>query len=71
MNDDFLRMFILKFIFCCTALRHHRQFKSNPASLPASVPELPSAVYEHPQTIAGLSHIVKLLGATEQFDFAE
>lgn len=41
LGDDFLRLLLLRFIFCCVALRLHRAFKHWPALLPRSQPPLP------------------------------
>ena len=41
LGDDFLRLLLLRFIFCCVALRLHRAFKHWPALLPRSQPALP------------------------------
>ena len=43
LGDDFLRLLLLRFIFCCVALRLHRAFKHWPALLPRSQPPLPEA----------------------------
>jgi len=43
LGDDFLRLLVLRFIFCCVALRLHRAFKHWPALLPRSQPPLPEA----------------------------
>ena len=41
LGDDFLRLLVLRFVFCCVALRLHRSFKHRPALLPRSQPPLP------------------------------
>lgn len=41
LGDDFLRLLLLRFIFCCVALRLHRAFKHWPALLPRSQPPIP------------------------------
>lgn len=41
LGDDFLRLLVLRFIFCCVALRLHRAFKHWPALLPRAQPPLP------------------------------
>nr|CAH0100930.1 unnamed protein product [Daphnia galeata] len=43
LGDDFLRLLLLRFIFCCVALRLHRAFKHWPALLPRSQPPLPES----------------------------
>lgn len=43
LGDDFLRLLLLRFIFCCVALRLHRSFKHWPALQPRSQPPLPES----------------------------
>ncbi|XP_021190858.2 protein SCAI isoform X1 [Helicoverpa armigera] len=53
LGDDFLRLLILRFIFCETILRMHRLFRGRSQRTRAS-PPLPEDIYEHP----ALTHIV-------------
>lgn len=43
LGDDFLRLLVLRFVFCCVALRLHRAFKHWPALQPRCQPPLPEA----------------------------
>lgn len=53
MSDDFLRLLLLRFMFCAVALRMHRGFRSR-NQLPRSSPPLPDDLLEHPTLV----HIV-------------
>ncbi|XP_068619623.1 protein SCAI [Battus philenor] len=53
MADDFLRLFVLRYMFCAVSLRMHRGFRSR-THLPRSSPSLPDDLLEHP----ALVHII-------------
>ncbi|KAJ8737458.1 hypothetical protein PYW08_000053 [Mythimna loreyi] len=61
LNDDFLRLLILRFIFCETILRMHRMFRGRAQRTRCS-PALPDDLYEHPV----LTRIVMELAAKLQ-----
>ena len=42
--DDFLRLILLRYMFCCTVLQSHRAFKSE-AQLPSCFPPIPKAEF--------------------------
>ncbi|XP_045542154.1 protein SCAI [Papilio machaon] len=50
MSDDFLRLLLLRFMFCAVALRMHRGFRSR-NQLPRSSPPLPDDLLEHPTLV--------------------
>ncbi|KAH9644166.1 hypothetical protein HF086_008655 [Spodoptera exigua] len=52
LGDDFLRLLILRFIFCETFLRMHRLFRGRAQHTRCS-PPLPNDIYDHPT----LTHI--------------
>lgn len=58
MNDDFLRVLMLRFIFCEVVLRMHRAFRAR-THLTRCSPPLPDDLLEHP----ALTHIVMDLAA--------
>ena len=51
MQDDFLRIFFIRYIFCVTLLNHHNSFKE-PHHFPSIYPALPSEMDR------GLSQII-------------
>ncbi|XP_049886103.1 protein SCAI [Pectinophora gossypiella] len=50
MGDDFLRLLLLRFIFCEVTLRLHRSFRAR-THLPRSSPPIPEDILEHPTLI--------------------
>ncbi|XP_026761617.1 protein SCAI [Galleria mellonella] len=58
MGDDFLRLLLLRFIFCEVTLRMHRAFRAR-THLTRAAPPLPDDLLEHP----ALVHIVMDLAA--------
>ncbi|KAJ0183623.1 hypothetical protein K1T71_000046 [Dendrolimus kikuchii] len=53
MGDDFLRLLILRFVFCEVMLRVHKGFRSR-SQLPRSSPQIPDEILDH----SALIHIV-------------
>jgi hypothetical protein len=64
LGDDFLRLLLLRYVFCETVLRMHRGFRAR-THLTRSSPQLPDELFEHP----ALVHIVMDLANHLQVKF--
>ncbi|XP_074603750.1 protein SCAI [Brevipalpus obovatus] len=48
-TDDFIRLLMLRFIFCCSVMRMHRLFRQGRNFFPKSHPSLPeNEIFDHP-----------------------
>lgn len=64
MGDDYLRLLLLRFVFCEVTLRLHRAFRARSQQTRAS-PPLPDEILDHPT----LTHIVLDLALNLQVAF--
>ncbi len=72
MADDFLRVLLLRHIFCYTTLHLHKITRSRgPGGLPISYPILDSSIIHCPAVIELIRQIALLCGVQEQFHGVE
>ncbi|EGF83974.1 hypothetical protein BATDEDRAFT_34022 [Batrachochytrium dendrobatidis JAM81] len=67
-QDDFLRNFIVRYIFCYSILEHHNAFK-DPKHLPTAYPPIPSSIMTSPELITKIQELVKLASAESLYSF--
>ncbi|GAB6024608.1 hypothetical protein CHUAL_009752 [Chamberlinius hualienensis] len=67
LGDDFLRLLLLRFVFCYVVLKMHRSFKG-PNYYPRSQPSIPeSEILEHPTLHKYVLEVANLLGVSSMF----
>jgi hypothetical protein len=67
-SDEFLLLFILRFIFCHAVLYYHINFQSQPRLyLPDSSPRLPHSILFHPILYKSIEQLSAILGASDKF----
>ena len=65
--DPFLRMLLLRFVFCHATLTLFKPPKGGTLELPTSVPALPDAVLRHENTLGIVRQLAAILGIIGQF----
>eukprot|EP00794_Sanderia_malayensis_P015914 gene15914-17514_t len=66
-GDDFIRLLILRFIFCYQTLRLHKHFKG-PTYYPSTSPPLSKEIFNHKGFARHLLELASLLNAREFFN---
>lgn len=71
MQDDFLKFFIVRYVFCLTLLKHHKSFKE-PHHFPSISPSLPSEM-EHglPGIVPQIKELVGFVNVGVHYEFEE
>jgi hypothetical protein len=67
LNDEFLRSFIIRFVFCSCVLRLHHDFTKKQEYLPASQPKIPLDVINNEQLINMILDLAILLETRQLF----
>lgn len=71
MQDDFLKLFIVRYIFCLTLLTHHKGFKE-PHHFPSIYPSLPSDLEHGLATIVPqIKELVGFVNVAGHYEFEE
>lgn len=65
-NDDFIRMFLLRFVFCYAALKLHRGFKGEDF-YPSSQPQMPKDILENKQIQMMVLDLASFLNTRQLF----
>lgn len=71
MQDDFLKLFVIRYIFCLTLLKHHKSFKE-PHHFPSIHPSLPSDMEQGlPSIIPQIKELVGFVNVGGHYEFEE
>ena len=70
MQDDFLRQFLVRFVFCTHLLRRHVAFKEA-HHFPSIYPSLPSTLEKGvlPEVLSALQELVGVVNVGEKYSF--
>lgn len=61
LGDEFLRLMVLRYIFCESVLRMHRSFRAR-TNLPRAYPPLPDDLFEHRDLVAIVLQMADYIG---------
>jgi hypothetical protein len=69
-QDEFILMFFMRFLFCHTMFSTNVLFLPQPRQyLPACHPKLPKALLLHPRVVAGIQQLAGILGVSHRFKY--
>lgn len=63
LGDEFLRLMILRYVFCESVLRMHRSFRAR-TNLPRAYPPLPDDLFEHRDLVAIVIQMADYIGVS-------
>ncbi|CAH0716621.1 unnamed protein product, partial [Brenthis ino] len=66
LGDEFLRLMVLRYIFCESVLRMHRSFRAR-TNLPRAYPPLPDDLFEHRDLVAIVLQMADYIGVRSHF----
>jgi hypothetical protein len=66
MGDDFMRSFIVRYVFCYVTLRQHKAYCASASYLPTSKPELPQEVLQHADILTAVAKLADVVGVSDQ-----
>lgn len=63
LGDEFLRLMVLRYVFCESVLRMHRSFRAR-TNLPRAYPPLPDDLFEHRDLVSIVLQMADYIGVS-------